>query len=323
MLVNVLVFLAGLAALVFGADRFIAGASNLARHMGVTPLLIGMTVVGIGTSAPELLVSTLAAIDGKAGLAIGNAVGSNIANIGLILGATALIRPLGVRSTILMREYPVLLITTVLTGWLLFDGSLDRFDGAVLITGLVLATLWLIRLARLDGGGDALEAEFSAELGEPIALGPALVHLAIGLALLLGGARAMVWAAVGIAQSLGVSDLVIGLTIVAVGTSLPELAASVVSALRGEHDIAIGNVIGSNIYNLLAVLAVPAVLAPGAVSADVVWRDYPVMLAFTVVLWLVARAWGARPGGTNRIEGVVLLLSVIAYQGFLFWQVPA
>lgn len=311
--------LLGLGLLVWGADRFVIGAAALARNLGVAPLLIGLTVVGFGTSAPEILVSTMAALQDSPGIAIGNAIGSNIANIALILGTTALIAPLTVRSHMLRQEYPLLLLVSAVTFALLLDGDLNRFDGSVLIAGLV-ATLWLlVYLARHRHIRDPLAEEIEAELPAVIGTAQAVTWFLIGLLVLVGSSRMLVWGSVEIAAALGVSDLVIGLTIVAIGTSLPELAASVMSALKNEHDLAIGNVVGSNLWNLLAVLGVPGLLAPGPVPSEALTRDLPVMLVLTLALFLMGRTTRAH-GVINRTEGALLLGVFLAYQGLVIWQ---
>jgi arabinose-5-phosphate isomerase len=260
MLLPILAVVGGLILLTWSAGRFVLGASCLARGLGVAPLLIGLTIVAFGTSAPEIVVSVLAALQGNPGLAIGNAIGSNIANIGLVLGLSALVTPLLVRSTILRQEFPILLLVSLLGFVLILDGTLGRIDGLILIAGLLLLTAWLIRSAMRG----------------------------LGLVVLMVSSRMLVWGSVEIAHALGVSDLVIGLTIVAIGTSLPELAASVMSALKGEHDIAIGNVIGSNMFNLLAVLGLPGLIHPAAIDPAVVTRDFPVMIGLTLLLLVLA-----------------------------------
>ena len=317
MLLSFAAILAGLLLLVWGADRFITGAAALARNLGVAPLLIGLTVVGIGTSAPEILVSTMAAWQGNPGLAIGNAIGSNIANIGLILGVTAMIAPLAVHSGILRREYPLLLGVSLVVWLLLADHYLGRLDGLILVVGLIAATLALIHIGRSRGASDPLPAEFDAEIRSDLSIRAALGWFGLGLGVLLAGSRLLVWGAVEVAQAFGVSDLVIGLTIVAIGTSLPELAASIASALKREHDIAIGNVIGSNLYNLLAVLCVPGLLSPGPVAGAVVTRDLPVMMLLTVALYLLGGGLGNHHH-IRRGEGLLLTLAFVAYQAWLF-----
>ncbi|MES9897517.1 MAG: calcium/sodium antiporter [Sedimenticola sp.] len=318
MLLDIAAIIAGFALLVWGAERFVTGASVIARNLGISPMVIGLTIVGLGTSAPEILVSAMAASQGNPGLAIGNAVGSNIANIGLILGITAVIVPLNVNSNTLKREYPILLAVSLTTLILMFDGQLGRLDGMILLIGLVAILFGMVHIAmRERNSGDPLKAEFEAEMPDEMSTGKALLYFVIGLSLLLVSSKILVWGAVNIATAFGISDLVIGLTIVALGTSLPELAASIVSALKKEHDIAIGNIIGSNMYNLLAVLSVPSLIAPGAFDPMALSRDMPVMIALTLAMFVMA--YGFRgPGRINRFEGALLVLVFIGYQAVLF-----
>ena len=318
---QVAAIIGGFGLLVWGADRFVIGAAASARNLGVSPLLIGLTIVGFGTSAPEMLVSGMAAWSGNAGLGIGNAVGSNIANVGLILGLTALLVPLQVHSVTLRRELPMLLITALAALALLLDGSLDRVDGLVLMGGLVAMLAWVVHLGlSARRGVDPMAAEFAAEIPADLSTGQALFWLLAGILVLLFASRLLVWGAVGVATWLGVSDLVIGLTIVALGTSLPELAASIASARKGEHDIAIGNVIGSNMFNLLAVLGMPALIQPGPVERAVLTRDFPVMIGLTLGLMLMARGFH-QAGHISRLEGLVLVAVYCAYQTLLYFAV--
>jgi cation:H+ antiporter len=307
----------GFAVLIWSADRFIYGAAALSRNLGVSPLVIGLTIVGFGTSAPELLVSAFAAAQGNPGLAIGNAVGSNIANIALILGVTALVAPLVVASRILRREMPLLLVVMLFSGALLWDGHLGRLDGGLLFLALAGVLAWIIHdgLRGRTDATDPMGAEFDAEIPKAVPTRRALIWLALGLLLLLASARILVWGAVDVAETLGVSDLIIGLTVIAIGTSLPELAASVTAARHGEPDIAIGNVVGSNIFNLLGVLALPGLLHPAAVPDDVLSRDFPVMAALTLLFLLMAFRL-RRPGHIGRAGGLLLLA---AFVGYLVW----
>ena len=321
MLLSLLAVALGFVLLIWSADRFVLGAAGLARNLGVAPMIIGLTIVGFGTSAPELLVSTFAAWQGNTGLAIGNAVGSNITNIALILGVTALLSPLNVRSQTLRRELPLLTLISLGGLALLYDGTLSRWDGVLLLTGLLVLMAWLVKTGLSDRRTeDPLGAEFDAEIPAGLPTRRAVLWLVVGMVVLLGSSRMLVWGAVNIAQTLGVSDLVIGLTIVAIGTSLPELATSVMSALKKEADIAIGNVIGSNMFNLLGVLALPGLIHPTGLPHEVLSRDYPVMLGLTVLLF--AMAYGFRgPGRINRLEGLALLACFAGYQGLLFYSV--
>lgn len=310
MLLPILAVLAGFGLLIWGADRFVIGAAALARNYGVSSLLIGLTIVGFGTSAPEMLVSATASLDGSPALAVGNALGSNIANIGLILGITALVSPLTLNSQSLRREYPLLLAATLIASALLLDGEISRIDGYILLACLVVAVLLVIRIGLARGPADPLAAEFAAEIPSHMPTLSAIGWFVLGLAVLLVGSKLLVWGAVDIALAMGVSELIIGLTIVAVGTSLPELAASVASALKGEDDIAIGNVIGSNIYNLLGVLCLPGLLAPTVIDGSLLTRDLPMMLALTLALPILAILGKNHLG---RWAGLLLSLTFIAY----------
>lgn len=298
--------------LVWSADRFVDGSAGVARHLGMPSLLIGMVIVGFGTSAPEMVVSVLAAWQGSPGLALGNAYGSNIANIGLILGVTALVRPLTVRSTILRQELPLLTLVTVVAAWQLWDQQVSRVEAALLLAVFAALLLWSV-WQGMRQGGDALGGEMEEELAShPIPLGRAIFWMIAGLLLLLVFSRTLVWGAVKIAVNLGVDDMIIGLTIVAVGTSLPELASSIAAVRKGEDDIALGNIIGSNLFNTLAVVGLAGVIAPMRVGAEVFARDLLVMSAFTVSLFLIGFGFG-RPGRINRYEGLVLCLGYLAY----------
>ena len=320
LLLPVAAVIGGFAVLVWGADRFVIGAAATARNLGVSPLIIGLTIVGIGTSAPEILVSAMAAWQGNPALGVGNALGSNITNIGLVLGATALITPLVVRSETLRREYPLMFAIMLFSLVLLLDGEMSRLDGLLLLTGLVLMVIWMVRLG-LRRDHDPMEDEYAQEIPH-LSTGRALAWLGLGLLLLLGSSRLLVWGAVDIAQAFGISDLVIGLTIVAVGTSLPELAASVMSALRGEPDIAIGNVIGSNMFNLLAVLGLPGLIHPTALAPEVLSRDFVFMIGLSIALF--AMAYGFRGNGrVNRFEGALLLGGYAAWLYVLYLHVAA
>ena len=320
MWVPLVALIVGFMILIWSADRFLSGAASTALHFGVPKLLIGLTVVSLGTSAPEILVAFAAALDGNALLAVGNALGSNIANIGLVLGITAMIAPLPFSSSVLRTELPWLLGATFVTMVLLFDLELSRTDGVILIAGLCYI---LYRLKRQAGGGsDALPQEMQEELDEL----PQLTRrqggfwLVVGLIVLLASAQLLVWAATEIALWLGVSQLIIGLTVIAVGTSLPELATTVGAAIKGQSEIAIGNVVGSNILNLLAVLAIPALISAPLIDSVALWRDAGMMLALTLALALFAYAVGSRPVIT-RFEGAVILLGWIGYNFVLFRHV--
>lgn len=312
-----LAILGGFVLLVWSADRFVEGAAATARHAGLPTLLIGMVIVGFGTSAPEMVVSAMAASDGNPDLALGNAFGSNIVNTGLILGVTALVAPLTVHSNIVRKELPLLLFIGGLSGALLWDGALTRSDALILLSGFVGLIGWSI-VAALRGRGDALEGEVTEELeAHSMPLGRAVAWLAGGLTLLIVSSRVLVWGAVRVAEALGVSDLIIGLTIVALGTSLPELAASVIAAKKGQHDIAIGNVVGSNMFNLLAVVGIAVAIAPMPVVApEVLSRDWPTMMGLTVLLLVMAYEFrGERR--INGMKGALLLIVYFAYNTYL------
>lgn len=310
--------IAGFLLLMWSADRFVWGAAAVARNLGVAPLIIGMTFMGFGTSAPEILVAVMASLNGNPGLAIGNAIGSNTANIALVLGITALITPMKVDSNILRREFPVLFVIMGLSLVLMWDGSLERFDGFILLLGLVLMVVWMVRLGLRTRTPDPLQEEFAIEIPSEVPTNKALLWIIIGLLILSLSSRLLVWGAVDIARSFEVSDVVIGLTIVAIGTSLPELAASVVGALKGEHEMVLGNVIGSNMFNMLAVLSVPGLLHPGSFDPEVLTRHFSVMVGVTVAMFIMA--YGFRgPGQINRLEGGILVLTFCVYMTSIYF----
>ena len=307
----------GLVLLVWSADKFIEGAAGTAAHAGMPPLLIGMLIVGFGTSAPEMVVSALAALDGNPSLALGNAYGSNISNIALILGVVAVMSPIAVNSAILRKELPVLTLVTLLAGYQLIDGHISRLDSWILL-GLLAALMGWSVYAAMTGKGDVLAGEVETDLAEhPLPLKTALFWLVVGLILLVASSRALVWGAVFIAQELGVSDLVIGLTIVAIGTSLPELASSIAAVRKNEHDIALGNVIGSNLFNTLAVVGIAGAIQPMAVESLVLQRDWTLMMALTLALFVMGYGLWGRKGQINRSNGIGLLVVYVAYMAYL------
>lgn len=321
----VLAFIAlvcGLALLVWSADRFVEGSAVTARHFGAPPLLIGMVVVGFGTSAPEMVVSALAASQGNPGIAFGNAVGSNITNIALILGLTALISPIAVHSQVLRKELPILTAVTALAVFQFWDGVLAGADAWVLLGVFGALMSWTV-YQGLRKGTDALGGEMERELApDSMPVGRAVFWLALGLLLLIVSSRFLVWGAVEIAHGLGVSDLIIGLTIVAVGTSLPELASSVIATRKGEHDIALGNVLGSNLFNTLAVVGIAGAIRPMPVAPEVFNRDILVMGVLTVSLFVIGYGFrGPGRGRINRFEGAALLACYIGYTAFLVMSV--
>ena len=306
----------GLALLVWSADRFVEGSASTARHFGMSPLLIGMVIIGFGTSAPEMVVSALAASQGNPGIALGNAYGSNITNIALILGVTALISPIAVHSQLLRKELPILTLVTALAAWQLWDGEITRLDASVLLAVLGGLMAWII-WQGMQKNEDALGGEIEQELAvRTMPIRPAIFWLVVGLALLIVSSRILVWGAVEIAYGFGVSDLIIGLTIVAVGTSLPELASSIIATRKGEHDMALGNILGSNLFNTLAVVGIAGAIHPMIVEPEVFNRDMLVMATLTLSLFVIG--YGFRgPGRINRIEGAVLLACYVGYTGYL------
>ena len=308
----------GFVALIWSADKFLSGAAATAANMGVSKMMIGLTVVSVGTSAPEIVVASMAALDGNSLLAVGNAIGSNIANIGLVLGITAIITPLPFSANVLRKELPWLLGATFLAVILLFDRRLDFVDGIILLLGLTYI-LWQLMASQSDPeySTEAISDELD---GLPeMTNRQSIIWLTVGLIVLLISAQVLVYAATNIATALGVSDLIIGLTIVAVGTSLPELAATVGSAIKGQPDIAIGNIVGSNILNILAVLAVPGLIHATDIDYAALWRDSGMMLALTLMLALFAYGLNSRAVIT-RFEGSVMLMAWIGYNLLLIQQ---
>ena len=322
MLLAVIALIVGLILLVWSADKFVDGAAATARYAGMPPLLIGMLIVGFGTSAPEMVVSAMAAADGNPALALGNAYGSNITNIALILGLVAVLSPIAVNSQVLRKELPILMLVTLFAGWQLFDHQLSSTDAWCLLGVFFALMAWSV-WQGMRNGADALSSEMSEELNDNrMTLKQALIWLVVGLVLLIMASRLLVYGAVFIAQGLGVSDLVIGLTVVAVGTSLPELASSLIAIKKGEHDIALGNVIGSNLFNTLAVVGIAAAIEPMAVDAVVLSRDWTLMAILTAALFVMGYGY-KKQGRINRLEGGALLLVFTGYTGYLISTVIA
>ncbi len=315
----VIYMICGLVLLVWGADRFVHGAAASARNMGIAPLLIGLTVVAFATSAPEILVSVVAALRGEPTLAIGNAIGSNIVNIGLVLGVTALIRPIKLESATLRREMPALLAVSLLTVSLFLDRHLSRIDGIVMLTGLVIVMIWLARLGSRSAPNDPIKRDYEAEIPANVSMKMAITWTVVGLVTLLIGAQWLVTGAIGMAQNLGVSEVVIGITVVALGTSLPELTVSLVSALKGEYGLAIGNIVGSNIFNLLAVIGIAATIQPAALAPSVLSLHIFVMVAFTLVLFAMTYDYDGK-AKLSRMEGIALLIAYVAYESYVVMQ---
>ena len=320
MLLPALAIIGGLILLIWSADRFIDGAAATANHFGMSQLLIGIVIVGFGTSAPEMIVSSLSALNGNPGIALGNAYGSNITNIALILGTTALITPLAVNSQILRLELPILILITALSAALIYDAEITRSDAVILLITFATYMIWTV-WHDLKNKSDSLAADVQQEFATQakMSVKVAVLWIFIGLLLLIGSSQLLVWGAVEVARYFGVSDLIIGLTIVAVGTSLPEFASSVVAARKGEADLAVGNIVGSNLFNALAVVGVAGVISPMQVEPEVFTRDMSVMTLVTVALLVFGYGIGRKNARRiTRFEGFLFLTSYIAYTFYLF-----
>ncbi len=324
---QLLAIVGGFGFLVWGADRFVMGAAGLANNLGVSPLIIGLTIVGFGTSAPEMLVSGVASWNGSPGLSVGNALGSNITNIALVLGVSALISPMTVQSKVVRRELPLLIFVMLFASVLILDGELGMTDGAALLFGLAGMMGWVIREGIVQGRmsearltmEDALSDEMEDEIPTDLSNRKATFWIVFGLGILLASSESLVWGATGLARDMGVDELFIGLTVVALGTSLPELAASVAAARRNEHDIALGNVVGSNMFNTLGVLAIPGLLAPHELDPAILRRDVPMMVGTTVLLFAMAGGLG----GSKRLgrgRGTLLVALFVGYVGWLAYE---
>ena len=319
MLLASFAILIGLPILLWSAGKFVGGAASVANHFGVSPLLIGMLIIGFGTSAPEIIVSVFAAIQGNSGIALGNAYGSNIANILLILGLTAIISPIAVKSEIIKKELPVLLGITFFAVWQVWDLSISKDDAFSLLGLFVLLLSWSIDHG-MKGDKDALADEYDEEINSNE--GTVKTHvmwLITGLLLLVASSRMLVWGAVEVATFFGVSDTIIGLTVIAIGTSLPELASSLMAVKKGENDLAIGNVIGSNMFNTLAVVGIAGTIQPMTVGAEFFYRDVMVMFASTIALFIFCIGI-KRQGRLNRLEGGAF---VLAYAAYTYWLIQA
>jgi cation:H+ antiporter len=312
-----LLLIVGLSLLVWGADKLVFGSAALARNYGISPLVIGMTILAMGSSAPEMMVSAAAALDGKTDTAVGNVIGSNIANIALILGITAIIKPLAISSGIIRRELPLMLIVTLLAGGIMYNNYLGFNEGLLLIALFAVFIIAMLYISKSEQkNGDRLLEEQESEIPEGVENKKALFWVVVGLILLPVGANMLIDNAVVIAKYFGMSDLVIGLTIIALGTSLPELAASVAGVLKGEDDMAAGNIIGSNVFNILAVMGIPALINPSEISPDLMNRDFYVMMGVSILLLFMALG---KSRSINRIEGSILVTCFLAYQGYLFY----
>ena len=317
MLLDFALIFIGIALLVWSADRFTDGASAVARNFGLSPLIVGLTIVAMGSSAPEIFVSVTASLGNSPGLAIGNAIGSNIANIALVLGVTALISPLQIDSNILRREFPVLFAVSFVAGVAISDLYLNFIDGIILVSGMFLYLIWLVKLGRRSmAEHDLMLEEMVEELPDVMPNSKAFFWVAVGLIVLPVSSQILVNGATGVARLYGVSDFTIGLTIVALGTSLPELAASVAGVLKGEHELALGNVIGSNIFNLLVVLGLAGIIRPSPIDPSVLYSEYLLMMFLSFMMFIMAYGFKG-PGRISRFEGGILFT---VYVGFLVMQ---
>ncbi len=313
----IIALLLGFVLLIWSADEFTENGAKIANIFRISPLVIGMLIFGFGTSAPEMLVSGIAAYEGNAGLSIGNAIGSNIFNIALVLGLSAMIMPIKVRENILKKEWIFLMVATLCAGLLLYDNQLVFTDGLILLSLLILFFIYTFREAKNNKHHEFDELQ---DLDKDASAGKTWLMLIVGLVVLISSAKLVVWGGVGIAKEVGLSDLVIGLTVIALGTSLPELAVSIASALKGRHEMVVGNIIGSNLFNTIAVLAMPALIHPTMVSTEVMSRDYPAMFALTVLLFLVSYKLSKRHV-IGRLEGAILVAVFIFYMSQLLVDV--
>lgn len=318
MLIDFSWVLIGISLIVWSADRLTDGAAAIAKNLGVPSFIVGLTIVAVGSSAPELFISSMAAISGNSGLAVGNALGSNIVNTALVLPIAALLSPIVISSKILRREMPFLLVISLVASYFLFDLSLSRTEGLILVTALILYILWLIYSGYKHSHADKMIDDMIEELPDSMQTSKAIFWVVIGLTLLIFSSDLLVGGAVNIAHKMGVSETIIGLTIIAIGTSLPELAASIAAALKKEHDMVLGNIIGSNIFNLLGVLGIAGAISPiHHLDADIKTRDIPMLIAVTFITFFLAKGYGRRPHFGIR-ESVVLLLIYIGYSFFIF-----
>lgn len=314
--------IAGLVLLVWSADKFVEGSAAVARHFGMPSLLIGMIIVGFGTSVPEMLVSAISSLQGNPGIALGNAYGSNITNIALILGATAIMSPIAFHISVMKIELPILTAVSLFAAFQLIDGEITRIDALLLTAVFTIYMIWAVRKA-LHHKKSKMAKEYEKDIEQiKMSLGKAVFWLFAGLSVLIASSRMLVWGAVEIAHHFGVSDLIIGLTVVAIGTSLPELASSVMAARKGEHDIALGNIIGSNLFNTLIVVGIAGLIKPMKVMPEVLNRDMVVMIFLTVSLFVIGFNFKNRKQGRiNRFEGAFLLSAYIGYTAYLILSV--
>ena len=311
MLISVVSLLIGFTLLVWSADAFTDNGAKIARIFNISPLIIGLLIFGFGTSAPEMLVSGLAAYDGHPELSIGNAFGSNIFNIGLVLAVAAIIHPVIVEKNVLKKEWLFLFLSTLVIGFLLIDGFLSFIDGSILLILLLLFLYYVFNESKKDNN---LENEASEDTSKGQSKGKTWLLLIISLVILVSSARLVVWGGTNLALAFGVSDLIIGLTVVALGTSLPELAVAISSALKKQHQMIIGNIIGSNLFNSLGVLAIPGLILPFQIPSEVMSRDYIYMLIFTLLILIFSLKLRI-----NRFGGLILLTILASYLYQLVW----
>ena len=324
MFIQILILLLSLITLVWSADKFVFGASALARNLGISPMIIGLTIVAMGSSAPEIMIAVTASLQGNVDTAVGNAIGSNITNIALVLGLTALFHPLSVSSTTIKREIPLILVVTAIATYMLANSNFSFNEGLILIIGFVLyiATLLVVTLRRSKQNpiDDKMVLEAEQEVPDGVSTNHSVIWLVVGMILLPLSASFLVDSSIFIAKAFGISDLVIGLTVIAIGTSLPELAASIMSIIKKEDDLALGNIIGSNIFNILAVLSLAGLIAPGDIDNAAAVRDAPFMLATTFLLFILCFSRSGKFRIT-RAKGLLLLAVFIGYQVLLFSQI--
>ncbi|CAC9463794.1 Inner membrane protein YrbG, predicted calcium/sodium:proton antiporter [uncultured Gammaproteobacteria bacterium] len=313
-LLPIIALLAGFILLIWSADTFTENGAKIANIFKVSPLVIGLLIFGFGTSAPEMLVSGLAAIDGNTGLSIGNAIGSNIFNIALVLGVSAIITPIEVKSEVLKKEWLFLMVVTLITGYLLWDRYLGVVDGLILASLLILFLTYTLISAKNSNNHEFDEFEQTVNKSQTT---KTWLMLVMGLIVLTSSAKLIVWGGVKVAQSFGVSDLIIGLSVIALGTSLPELAVSISSVLKKQYEMVVGNVIGSNLFNTIAVLAIPGLIHPSKVADEVIVRDYPVMLLLTLLLFILSYKFHKKHS-ISRFEGIVLVSVFSVYMWQLF-----
>ena len=325
MVIQVLILFIALVILVWSADKFVLGASSLARNMGISPMIIGLTIVAMGSSAPEMMVAASASLQGNPDTAIGNAIGSNIINIALVLGLTVMIKPMVISSSIIKQELPLVLLLTFLTYWMLSDNIFTFWEGGILLVGFFtfIATLLIkaLKQRKNHSPDDPMVIEAEHELPEVTGSLKSVFWLIVGIVLLILSAHYLVDSAVFIAKAFGISDLVIGLTVIAIGTSLPELAASIASVMKQEDDLALGNIIGSNIFNILAVLPFAGLIAPGPVDPEAITRDIPMMIAITLLLFVLCFSRQLGYFRITRFKGALLVLSFVGYQILLFSEI--